>query len=178
MRRYEFALVRYVHNLVGGEFVNVGVVLLDSDSRRLLRRVNRRFGRVSRFFRTSDEGRYQAMVDQLEIALGGTDDVLLASESPDKIILAKLLNTVMPDAESSLQFSSIGSGLAESTERRLAELFVEFVADYEETNAPAIGAEVERLRPIEELEFSDAVRYSRRSAQAGQHRGKILAGSF
>lgn len=160
MMRYDFALIRYVHNLVAGEFVNVGVVLLDGNSRRLLRRVNRRFGRLSRFFRTSDEARYQAMVDQIEIALGAADDVLLTSESTDTTLLTNLLRIAMPDAESSFQFSSVGSGIAESADRRLAELFAEFVGGYEEADAPAITMEFQRPLMLDELEFSDAGAYS------------------
>jgi hypothetical protein len=64
-------------------------------------------------------------------------------------------------AESAFQTSSIGSGLAESTERRLTELFAEFVGTYEESDIPAISAEFAESRGmLQEPESLEAGNYS------------------
>ena len=47
MNRYEFALLRYVNDPVGGEFANIGVRLYDLDGRRMLTRVSERYGRIT-----------------------------------------------------------------------------------------------------------------------------------
>ena len=48
--RYTFIVLRYVHDIVNAEFVNVGVVLNAPDQKFLGARMNAKFGRITRFF--------------------------------------------------------------------------------------------------------------------------------
>ena len=58
MTRYQFALIRYVHDISSGEFVNVGAVLLDLDNRRLYWHLSEKSSRLASFFRPFDSVRY------------------------------------------------------------------------------------------------------------------------
>lgn len=44
---YSFAVLRYIHNIVTGEFINVGVVLYSPKARFLSALCTARYGRVS-----------------------------------------------------------------------------------------------------------------------------------
>jgi hypothetical protein len=50
---YQYTLIKYIHNDVSGECVNVGLVLLAPDHRTLKVQFNPRCGRTNRFFRNA-----------------------------------------------------------------------------------------------------------------------------
>src|SRR5689334_10909482 len=86
MSPYEFALLRYVHDLSAQEFANVGVILFDSQSRRLHMRVSERYGRISEFFRGVNGNAYRAMIRQVERSLSAVNQDLRAPNFLDQSI--------------------------------------------------------------------------------------------
>ena len=48
--KYEYQILRYRHNAVSGEFVNIGIVFLDAENRFLRARVTEKYRRISLFF--------------------------------------------------------------------------------------------------------------------------------
>ena len=133
MSPYEFALVRYVHDIASGEVVNVGVVLFDREARELHFRTNDRFGRISKFFGGIDGVAYHRLLRHLTDRLSGISQSLaspgLWDEEGDS--LEGLLAGVIQREDERLQVSSIMSGVSSEPARRMARLFDEFVWRYE-----------------------------------------------
>lgn len=133
MKRYEFALLRYQHDLDAGEFANVGVVLFDVENRRLLTKISERYKRLSDFFGEFDGSAYRSMLRHVERALDRVEASLLQPNVFDQTTpsLESLLLEAMPAPDSCLLCSKSMSGVAASPEIRIAELFDEFVTRYE-----------------------------------------------
>lgn len=135
MNRYEFAMLRYVHDPVGGEFANVGIALLDIDARRLRFATTDRYGRFSDFFKGLDGGAYRSMLRSVERSLGDVDRRLEQGdiERPVPERLAEILEQILPPDGSAIQVSAIMGGIHEAPDRRLSELFHEFIGRYDST---------------------------------------------
>lgn len=50
MKKYQFQIVRYIHDRITGEFVNVGIIVYMPESRFLKSRFINKFSRISQFF--------------------------------------------------------------------------------------------------------------------------------
>jgi hypothetical protein len=133
MRPYQFALLRYQHDLDAGEFANVGVVLYDAAERRLLVRVSERYKRLSDFFGDFNGSSYRSMLRHVERALLAADERLRQPDAfgSNATSLAEILAGVMPTEDSCLLASPVMSGVIDSPDGRLLELYEEFVARYE-----------------------------------------------
>lgn len=135
MNRYEFALLRYVHDPVGGEFANVGVALLDVDAHRLHFMTTDRYRRFSEFFRDLDGAAFRSMVRGIERSFRAIDARLqqgdLVDPAPER--LAQIIASLLPEDGSAMQASRVMGGVHENPEQRLQELFAEFVGQYEQS---------------------------------------------
>lgn len=154
MNRYEFALVRYLHDPVGGEFANVGVVLFDADARRLYVMATDRIRRFSEFFREVDGVAFRAMTRALERSLREVDARLQQGDlvSPAPETLEEILNLVLPSDGSAIQASPIMFGVHEAPEQRLEEIFGEFVGRLEQTAGRA-----RRTEDLVRRDFDDRI---------------------
>lgn len=133
MTRYEFALLRYLPDPAAGEFANVGVVLLDVDNARLFARLSGKQKRISDFFGDMASNAYRAMVRQLERGLQAANDDLTQPQLFDASgpSLDLILRRLLSEDESCMVASPVMSGVEEDPERRIGELFEEFVTRYE-----------------------------------------------
>lgn len=133
-RSYSFVTLRYVHDIVSGEFINVGVALYAPGTQYIGAQCNTRYGRMSKMFLDVDgeyfrglmryiETRFEEMGNRLrkELSLYGT---------PADIV--EIARKVLPPDDSSLQWSEAGGGYTENPEKTLEELFVRLVKHYEE----------------------------------------------
>jgi len=125
MSRYEFVVLRYIHDLSAGEAANIGIVLFDAPGRRIHVILSKRYRRLTSFFGSLDPAKYRGMVSQVKNALERLNDGLEVSEG--ELSLAELLTDVLPGGEASLQASSVGSGIADHPRHRAEELFEELV---------------------------------------------------
>jgi len=50
MKKYQFQIVRYIHDRISGEFVNVGIIVYMPESRFLKSRFINKFSRISQLF--------------------------------------------------------------------------------------------------------------------------------
>ena len=50
MSKYQYVILRYVHNVSTEEFVNIGVVMWLPEERRLLHSISEKYSRLSCFF--------------------------------------------------------------------------------------------------------------------------------
>jgi hypothetical protein len=134
--KYTFTVLRYVHDVVAGEFANVGVALYAPEAGFLGCICATTYGRLSRFF-PGVEGDHikkllrhiQTRIDEMGSAL---IDRLPLPDAPGDA--TSWIARVLPPDDSSLQFSAMGAGLSDDPGATLQELFHRYVALYQDVN--------------------------------------------
>lgn len=126
---YEYAILRYIHDPVVGEFANFGVVVFSKDRHQLLSKISPRVSRIGRFFGeiSSEQFRFLAEFIQERVEYLGERhfDALGLERNPET--LGEFLGKLVPKDDSSIQFSDISMGLSENLERTLEEIFDRYV---------------------------------------------------
>ncbi len=143
---YSYTILRYVHDVATGEFVNVGVAIYSKEARYAGAMCRTTYGRVSKTFPGVDGESFrglmrfiQSRVDEIGFELAGE---LPLNGLPDSVL--EVAHRVLPADDSSLQWSPPGSGLADDLPATLERLFERMVMRYED-------------RPQQESRTDDAV---------------------
>ncbi len=131
---YSFVVLRYVHDIASGEFVNVGVALYSPDTKYIGALCSTRYGRLSKMFLDVDGDYFRGLMRHIETRFdeigGKLREELPFDGTPAGII--EIARTVLPPDDSSLQWSEAGGGWTENPARTLEELFTRLVARYED----------------------------------------------
>jgi hypothetical protein len=135
-RRYTYTVLRYVHDPLSAEFVNVGVVLFcpaSSGMPALLKAGTRRtVGRMREMFPDLDQSAFRSTMRTIDRMLVRAAEALatdgLLTRDGDAATFAR---TVIPADDSSLQWSPVGSGAAEDPEKAFERLYARFVTRYD-----------------------------------------------
>lgn len=129
---YSYGLVRYVHDVVTEEFVNVGVVLYAPGASFLQARCTRRYGRASKFFGGVDGHHFLSTLAHVERVLDSESrpvgGLSFDKPAPDAFEVIRSLFVI---DDSSLQFVAGGGGLTRNPEATLGELYERFIGRYE-----------------------------------------------
>lgn len=129
----EAASLRYVHDVLTGDFVTIGLVLYCPDRRFVGARTTSTFERVKGAFPTADQVHLRrigiAVQEVCEEWYRRENEELPLARSRD---LASLLPALIPIEDAALQFSPIMSGVTADPERTLNELFERYVGQREE----------------------------------------------
>ena len=127
---YSYTILRYVHDVMTGEFVNVGVVLHAATG--LKSKFRSTYGRVSGVFPNLDEkafkGALRAVKTSIEQLAKSEKSAGLFQSSPDAMAFARKA-LVLDD--SSFQWSPPGSGVTRDAAATLDQLYDRFVARHE-----------------------------------------------
>ncbi len=133
---YTFSVIRYVHDVVGGEFVNVGVVLYAPDLNFLRAKCTQNYARLTHLFNEVNGRHFRKIMTHIqgetrsyERRFGGLE--LEVKPSTLQPILAR----IFPIDDSSIQFSDLGGGVTTQPEKALDELYQRYVARYQESAA-------------------------------------------
>lgn len=118
---YTYAILRYVHDVVAGEFLNLGVTLLSPSNGKLLFSHTNNFERIVRAFPNANR---QALKAAAAFVQSNIDKL---NASGDTTTLEDMLNRALPSDDSSFQWSSIGSGVTSDISVTLEELNHRFV---------------------------------------------------
>ena len=131
---YRYVTLRYVHDVVTEEFVNVGVVVFAPDHHFLRARFSTNCVRLNGMFGQIDEAHFKATIEHLEVAFTNQSEHL----EPGVKDIHDLVGRILPADDSSLQWSRSGGGLTRDPSETLNHLFSRFVERYmEETPVPA-----------------------------------------
>ncbi len=132
---YSFVVLRYMHDVVTGEFVNIGVALYAPGAKYIGGLCNTRYGRLGKMFGEGEivgnyfrglmryvEARFEELGDKLrnELPLDGIPSDIL-----------QIAKGILPLDDSSLQWSEAGGGQTENPVKTLKDLFVRMVERYE-----------------------------------------------
>ena len=130
---YSFTVLRYVHDIATGEFLNVGVALLAAERRYVNALCRTTFQRLRSVFPTLDGESFRASMrhvthefERLHEQL--RDQLALRDQAAGVMAFA---HSVLGADDSSLQWSPMGAGVTVDPERTLEQLFDRFVMTYE-----------------------------------------------
>jgi hypothetical protein len=128
---YTTITLRYVHDVVTGEFVNIGVVLYSPDQRFLEARFTHSYERLNAVFLKVDHLHFRALMRYMtnrfdEIATEVRDGLPVAPVTA----LEKMVHQVLPPDDSSLQWSQPGGGFTADPAAALEELYQRTVERY------------------------------------------------
>jgi hypothetical protein len=129
---YSYALVRYVHDVVTGEFANVGVILYAPARNHIAFKGTMAYGRLSEFFPGMDGDHFRRMIRTINSRshdLSTTVSGLFKGEVTDQAAL-ELANRILPVDDSSLRFTQGGSGLSSDLDSTLERIFERYVDRY------------------------------------------------
>ena len=129
---YSYTIVRYVHDVVTGEFINVGVILFAPAIGAFKFKTRSTIGRLKGVFPDIDRASFVAAMRAMrrgcqQIARQERDAGFLASQG-DAAALAR--TAVTPD-DSALQLSPCGTGLTSDPDQTLRQLYDRLVARYD-----------------------------------------------
>lgn len=129
---YTYVVLRYRHDLLAGEFANVGVVLHAPASGFLDAKMRHTLGRLSKMFPDLDGDALKGSVKSIEraikrLAAPQAGDLFARSQDAGSFARA-----VLPEDDSSFIWGPVGSGLTGNPADTLDTLYNRFVARYDE----------------------------------------------
>ncbi len=131
---YSFSVLRYVHDIVTGEFVNVGVVLFAPQVRFLGAICSPRYSRLTKMFSNIDGEHYRQTTGYFQAKINEEGERLISelplTEMPDRV--TAFASRILPLDDSTLQFSPEGYGITEKPEETLEQLYNRHVEKYSE----------------------------------------------
>lgn len=134
---YSYVVLRYMHDVWAGEFVNIGLVMAVPGQRLVLARVNEAVGRVRAVFPNLDCDAYERAIDAVKTGMSRIQrDEDAREDGRSALELARL---VVPLDDSVLQWSPPGSGISESPSDTFDGLYGRFVSRYEEARSDVKG---------------------------------------
>lgn len=136
MIKYEYQILRYVHDQTTGEFVNVGIVIFEPQSKFLKARVLNKFSRISNFFEEFNGyyllGTLKHFQKELEsiqndFSFFNSSEFLNAKEKP---ALSIITNKIVLNDDSALKLTEVKQGLDLDANAALEDLFESLVDKY------------------------------------------------
>lgn len=131
MRPYEYAILRYVHDPVANECLNIGVVLLARIDEKVFfdSRFEQRYGRLSEAFSGFDGESFRRFVSRIQNQVDRScsklnESSLFQSQTPS---MEGLLNEMIPDPGMSFRFGEVCAGITDDPSVELGQLFYRFV---------------------------------------------------
>ena len=130
---YSYVTLRYVHDIVTGEFINVGVIVCSPQQQYLNAKLRRTHGRLSKVFPDFDRSAFKTTIDGLRKALRKEERAvkktgLLADAENANTFALKAL----PRDDSSFQWSPMGGGLTTDANETLDRLYDRLISRYDE----------------------------------------------
>lgn len=128
--RYTYTVLRYVHDVAVGEFINVGVALHAPDAGFIGVRCRKTYTRLKEAFPTFDGEAFRASMKHLEQRFEAfsrelAEEVDVRSRASSVLDFA---HAVLAADDSSLQWSPVASGVARDVEATLEQLYLRLVA--------------------------------------------------
>jgi hypothetical protein len=128
---YRYSVLRYIHDPVTQEFINIGVAVYSPEAKFLNALCTTRCRRISHVFEKIDGHRFRELVRHIqhEISRMGCEYKTSLPFEPG-LGMGHLLARVLPADDSAIQFSKPGVGLSSDLDRTLNELFQRHVERY------------------------------------------------
>lgn len=129
---YSFTVLRYVHDVVAGEFLNVGIVMYVPAVGELRVRTHKSVSRLSSAFSGIEAPAFRKAMKAIDrgiARLGDETSLLLPRDTrPDA---RRHALRVLPEDDSSLQWSPSGGGLSKDLDATFDRLYKRFVTQHD-----------------------------------------------
>jgi hypothetical protein len=120
--KYTYTILRYIHDVAVGEFVNVCVIVHCQEYGYLRAKFCQKTTRISRFFPGFDKRQYKQIISHIE------HEISLKREFKSFAEDAKVIaDSILPIDDSSFQFTELKGGLANNFEMTLSHLYNRFI---------------------------------------------------
>ncbi len=131
---FTYTVLRYVHDIATGEFVNMGVALYAPEAKYVSALCNPRYGRLSKMFLEVNGENLRSLVRYIqarfeEFALNLTRELPLNGHPKSVMEIAA---GILPPDDNSLQWSEPNGGVTDDTAAALEQLYVRLVEKYEQ----------------------------------------------
>ncbi|WP_299960772.1 DUF3037 domain-containing protein [uncultured Roseobacter sp.] len=147
---YSYVVLRYVHDVVSSEFVNVGVVLLSPDEGVLRFKTRKTVGRIKHVFPDLDRQSFVETMRSIDKGLRALKKHVSQAGMFAKDTTAETYALrVLPKDDSSLQWSRCGSGIGPDTGATLERLFSRHVGKYD-SKSRARRTDEDVWRPVKD----------------------------
>jgi hypothetical protein len=131
---YSYSILRYIHDIVSGEFINVGVVMFAPKAKFLSAMCTPKYGRISKMFTNLNGEHFKQVSRYIQAKLDEEGERLISelqfNNTPKSVL--DFTKRVLPVDDSSLQFSPESYGLSEKPQETLELLFNRYVEKYYE----------------------------------------------
>jgi hypothetical protein len=129
---YSYVVLRYVHDILTGEFVNVGLVMVAPGQSLILTKARKTFGRIKNVFPDLESGSYKRAIEAIERGMKAVEHGL-KSEGLLKVdkTARDYGRIALPLDDSSLQWSPVGAGLTADPQKTFDQLYHRFVTRYD-----------------------------------------------
>lgn len=131
---FTYTVLRYVHDIATGEFVNMGVALYAPEAKYVSAICNSRYGRLSKMFLEVNGDNLRSLMRYIQARFEEYAAKLnceLALEGKPKSII-EIATSILPRDDSSLQWSEPNGGFTEDPAATLEELYNRLVEKYEQ----------------------------------------------
>lgn len=134
---YSYAVLRYVHDTVTGEFVNVGLAMFSAEGNYLRFSVKATVGRVTSMFPSVNASSFKDLLRVLKrrfsVIEAEVQDRLALSEK--KSTLDQLLLDAMPFDDSSLVWSPVSSGVSSDLSATFDMVFARYITKFDQRSS-------------------------------------------
>jgi hypothetical protein len=128
---YSFSILRYVHDAVTQEFINIGVAVYSPEAKFFDAICTTSYRRISNVFERIDGNRFRELTRYIQQQIGGMGSEYKSSLPFEPgVAMEHVLAKVLPADDSAIQFSKPGVGLSSDLDRTLKELFQRHVERY------------------------------------------------
>jgi len=134
--RFSFSILRYIHDVISGEFVNIGVVVYAPDREYLECKINTKYSRVSSSFYGFDSAAYRSYTAKLQDRINRHGAELETGWLFPQDKLDELLRHYLPVDDSAYQFGPIRCGITDDPSEELHSQFDRFVTRYVKPDNP------------------------------------------
>ncbi len=133
---YKYALLRYRHDVVSGEALNVGVVVYSLEQRYLRAKFTIKGTRLKSAFKDLDITYYKEIANFLNTSFdsraGSLQDIVNDRGQEHTSSLSQLLQSILPQDDSSLQWSDVRGGMHSDLNAVFERLYSLYIGQYEE----------------------------------------------
>jgi hypothetical protein len=146
---YSYVTLRYVHDVVTGEFANIGVVVYSPSQRALRSRFTTSYERLNAIFLKIDHAHFRAMVRYLGNRFAEMEEELRdALQFAPVTGITELVRRVLPPDDSSLQWSETSGGFTSNLDQTVQELYARLVERYERSSEQQSRTDEDIARPF------------------------------
>ena len=129
---YTYTVLRYVHDVATGEFVNVGIVMSVPSQRKVLAKTRTTIGRIKGVFPDLERAPFTSLMNSVQRSFRNISKTLAKADIPSTCgDAAKYARQAVPVDDSSLQWSPVGSGLTDDVTKTFDRLYERLVARYD-----------------------------------------------